>query len=67
MLHGLHQRSRDGEAEWQQLEPAVDRLAELLAPDEAHDVVSAAGDHGWIEVGPVDLGGKLVTINVAMP
>ena len=62
MLHGLQQRSRDGEAEWQQVEPAMDRLAELLAPDDARDVVSAAGDHWWLEVGPVDLGGKLVTI-----
>ena len=25
MLHGLRQRSRDGEVEWQQLEPAMDR------------------------------------------
>jgi len=62
MLHGLQQRSRDEEAEWQQLEPAMDRLAELLAPDDARDVISAAGDHWWIEVGPVGLGGKLVTI-----
>jgi hypothetical protein len=62
MLHGLQQRSRDGEAEWQQVEPAMDRLSELLAPDDARDVVSAAGDHWWLEVGPVDLGGKLVTI-----
>jgi len=62
MLHGLQQRSRVGEAEWQQVEPAMDRLAELLAPDDARDVVSAAGDHWWLEVGSVDLGGKLVTI-----
>ena len=61
MLHGLQQRSRDGEAEWQQVEPAMDRLAELLAPDDARDVISAAGDHWWLEVGPVDLGGQLVT------
>ncbi|QQB41740.1 hypothetical protein [Kingella denitrificans] len=25
MLHGLQQRSRDGEVEWQRLEPAMDR------------------------------------------
>jgi len=62
LLHGLQQRSRDGAAEWQQVEPAMDRLAELLAPDDARDVVSAAGDHWWLEVGPVDLGGKLLTI-----
>jgi hypothetical protein len=62
MLHGLQQRSRDGEAEWQQIEPAINRLAELLAPDDARDIISAAGDHWWLEVGPVDLGTKLVTI-----
>jgi len=62
MLHGLQQRSRDGQAEWQQLEPAMDRLGELMAPDDARDVISAAGDHWWLEVGPVELGGKLVTI-----
>lgn len=45
MLPGLQQRSRDGEVEWQQIEPAMDWLAELLAPDDARDVVSAAGDH----------------------
>jgi len=39
MLHGLQQRSRDGEAEWQLVEPAMDRLAELLAPDNARDVM----------------------------
>lgn len=62
MLYGLQLHSRDGETEWQQIEPAMDRLAELLAPDDAHDVLSAAGDHWWLEVGPVDLDAKLVTI-----
>lgn len=28
----------------------MDRLAELLAPDDARDVISAAGDHWWLEV-----------------
>ena len=40
----------------------MDRLAELVAPDDARDVISATGDHWWIEVRHVDLGGKLVTI-----
>lgn len=62
MLHGLQQRCRDGEDEWQQLEPAMDRLAELLTPDDPRDVIPAAGDRWWLEIGPVDLGGKLVTI-----
>lgn len=62
ILHGLQQRSRDGEAQWQQIEPAVDRLAGLLAPDDARQVITAAGDTWWLEVGAVDLGAKLVTI-----
>ena len=62
MLYGLQERSRDGETQWQQIEPAMDRLAELVAPDDAREVISAAGDHWWVEVGPVDLGAKLVTI-----
>lgn len=62
MLHGLQQHSRDGEAQWQQIEPAMDRLAELLAPDNAEEVISAAGDDWWLEIGPVDLEAKLVTI-----
>ena len=62
MLHGLQQQSRRGEAQWQQIEPAMDRLAELLAPDDTREVMSAAGDDWWLEVGPVDLGAKLVTI-----
>ena len=39
MLHGLQQRSRDGEADWQQVEPALDRLAELLAPDDYAELI----------------------------
>jgi hypothetical protein len=62
MLHGLQQWSRDGDTAWQQVEPAMDRLAELLTPEDARDVISAAGDHWWLEVGPVELVGKLVTI-----
>lgn len=52
MLHGLQQRSRDDGASWQASEPAMDRLAELLAPDDARGVISAAGDNWWL--GPWD-------------
>lgn len=62
MLHGLQQRSRDGEAQWQQVEHAMDRLAELLAPDDHREVISAAGDNWWLEIGPVDLRGRLVAV-----
>ena len=62
MLHGLQVTTRDGSTDWKRYEPAMSRLAELLAPDDGRDVISAAGDHWWVEVGPVDLGDKLVTV-----
>lgn len=63
MLHGLQEASCDGTADWKALEPAMSRLSELLAPDDdVRAVISAAGDSWWIEIGPVDLGSKLVTI-----
>jgi len=62
MLHGLQQRSRDGEADWQQIEAAMDRLARLLAPDDDREVISAAGGNWWLEIGPVDLNAELVTV-----
>ena len=39
MRADLQQRSRDGEASWQASEPAMDRLAELLALDDAREVI----------------------------
>ena len=62
MLHGLQEAARDGKAAWKHLEPAMNRLSELLAPEDGRDVISAAGDNWWIEIGPVDLGDKLVTV-----
>lgn len=62
MLHGLQEVARDGETDWKRLEPAMSRLSELLAPEDERDVISAAGDTWWIEIGPVDLSGKLVTV-----
>ena len=62
MLRGLQEVARDGQADWKHLEPAMKRLSELLTPDDGRDVISAAGDNWWIEIGPVDLGSKLVTV-----
>ena len=58
MLHGLQEVARDGETDWKHLEPAMSRLSELLAPEDERDVISAAGDTLWIEIGPVDLGDR---------
>jgi ADP-ribosylglycohydrolase len=62
MLHGLQERTRDGSTEWKQYEPAMNRLAELMAPADGRDVITATGDNWWVEIGPVDLRGKLVTV-----
>ena len=62
MLFGLQLRSREGTADWQSLEPALDRLAELVAPEDPREVIDVAGDTWWLEIGPVDLGQKIVTI-----
>ena len=62
MLYGLQQRSRIGNSEWQSLEPAMDRLAQLIAPHNTREIIAAGGDDWWLEIGPVDLNTKLVTI-----
>lgn len=62
MLHALQQRSREANSPWRTLEPAMDRLAALLAPEDAREVLSAAGDTWWLELGPVDLTAELVTL-----
>ena len=62
MLYQLQMRSRDGDADWPYLEPAMDRLAHLVAPNDPRPVLSATGDNWWLEVGPVDLAGPIVTV-----
>lgn len=62
LLHGLQQRSRrDGDA-WRTHEAAIARLAELIAPGDDRDSVAAEGEDWWLEIGPVDLAGRIVTI-----
>ena len=62
MLYQLQMHSRDGDADWQHLEPAMDRLAQMVAPNDPRTVLSATGDNWWLEVGPVDLAGPIVTV-----
>lgn len=62
MLYALQLRSAREADQWLIVEPAIDRLAELLAPKDDNTVISAAGDNWWLELGPVNLGGKVVTI-----
>lgn len=61
MLHALQNQSVAGEAEWH-LESAMERIAQLLAPDDPREVLVAAGEKWWVEIGPVDLGKAVVTI-----
>jgi len=62
MLNQLQMRSKAGAADWQILEPAMDRLAQLIAPNDPRPVLSASGKEWWVEVGPVKLDGTIVTI-----
>jgi hypothetical protein len=63
MLYALQQRSAEsGQADWEALEPALDRLASLLAPDDDRLIVTAAGTSWWVEIGPVDLNEAIITI-----
>lgn len=61
MLHELQNQSSAGEVMWH-LESAMERLAQLLAPDDPREVLVAAGEKWWVEIGPVDLGKAAVTI-----
>lgn len=63
LLHGLQQQTREGGyANLERLEPAMERLTELLTPEDTREVISAAGDCWWLEIGPVDMGAALVAI-----
>lgn len=50
---------------WQRLEPAMAQLVELILPEKSLETVTAAGDNWWLEIGPVDLRGRIVTIQRA--
>lgn len=62
MLFHLQQRSGEGIANWMELEPAMDRLAQILSPDDPRPVLSATSEDCWVALGPVDLRRKIVTI-----
>ena len=62
MLYQLQSRAREGSADWQNLEPAMERLAQIFAPDDPRPVLSATAQEWWLEVGPIDLDGPIVTI-----
>lgn len=62
MLFQLQIRAREGDVDWQHLEPAMVRLAQILAPDDLRPILSGSGATWWVEIGSVDLDGPIVTI-----
>ena len=62
LVFGMQQRSREAGHDWKQFDAVLDRLATLVAPVDDREVISVSGDNWWLEIGPVDLNCKLVTI-----
>lgn len=62
ILRALQQQSADGASNWLALEPAMERIAQLLAVPDGRAVISLESNSGWLELGPVDLAGTLVTV-----
>ena len=62
ILFHLQKRSGEGDANWLDFEPAMHRLAQILSPDDPRPVLCATGEEWWVELGTVDLGDKIVTI-----
>jgi hypothetical protein len=55
MLYWLQEYSAQQKDNWQNLEPAISRLSEILAPEDERDVIVAEGETWSLEIGPVDL------------
>lgn len=62
LLYNLQKRSEYDCPHWQELEPAMSRLAELLAPEAEHEILAVASENWWLELGPVNLDTKIVTV-----
>jgi ADP-ribosylglycohydrolase/5-methylcytosine-specific restriction endonuclease McrBC regulatory subunit McrC len=61
-LYELQKRSRYAGSGYRQFEAEMDRLAALLTTEKDQLVTTVAGDDWWLEVGPVNLDSKIVTI-----
>ncbi len=63
LLFWLQQASAEAGRDFRQYEPAMAQLTRLLAPeDDWSDTATVQGDEWWLELGPVDLGAEIVTI-----
>lgn len=62
LLYNLQKRSEYDCPCWRDLEPAMGRLAELLAPEADHEILTVASNDWWLEIGPVNLDTQVVTV-----
>ncbi len=62
MLHALQQHGAEAGVDWRHYAPAMNRLAQLLTADDGRAAAPVMGDDWWLELGPADLAGELVTI-----
>ncbi|MBL7649682.1 MAG: hypothetical protein JNK74_26195 [Candidatus Hydrogenedentes bacterium] len=62
LLYNLQKRSEYDCPHWRDLEPAMARLAQLLAPEADHEILTVASEDWWLEIGPVNLDTKIVTV-----
>lgn len=62
MLQALQQHGAEAGVDWRHYAPAMNRLAQLLTADDGRVAAPVMGDDWWLELGPVDLAGELVTI-----
>lgn len=58
LLYGMQWKSVQPGCDWQALEPAMERLALLMTPDDEDDVVTAEGDEWELAIGGVNLDGE---------
>ncbi len=62
MLQALQQHGAEAGVDWRHYAPAMNRLGQLLTADDGRAAAPVMGDDWWLELGPVDLAGELVTI-----
>ncbi len=62
LLKSLQQFSQHGSSAWLLLEPAMDRISELLAADSLPGIENCQGENWWLELGNVGLADSLVGI-----
>lgn len=58
LLYGLQWKSVQPGSDWRALEPAMERLALLMTPDDEDAVVTAEGDEWELAIGGVNLDGE---------